>query len=291
MRIGNRRKNLIILAATIIGSLIVVITQVYRAGPEEIGVWFYSKDFPNMQTSIVDRLIQRNINTIYFAAPDDRTGWNDPVKSSQYVSFIEYARSKGMKVYAVTLEDPLFVLMTDRELNATFGGFISKTKHLFDTYIIDVEPHAIDILYPDHDPPYKGNEKYYLQKYVQMSRVLRNIADKHEVKYIDTIPPYYHANMKEVGIAGGINALSSHDINVMAYAGTIEDILDSTSKMRADSSKRLVISINVTPESPDPALAKDEIPRALRTLKQESLSIGIWSAQNVVSLDARLFQV
>ncbi len=288
---GIVSKNTILVAA--IGFLIIllVITQTYRNNPHEIGVWFYSSDFTTVQTSMVDKLFERNINTIYFSAPNDKTGWDNPVKFSQYINFIDYARSKGMKVFAVTLEDPLFVLMKKDQLENVFGNFINKTKHIFDTYIIDVEPHAIDILYPDHKPSYKGNEKYYLEKYVQMSRILRNIADQYKVKYIDTIPPNYHVKMIQAGIAGGVNALSSHEINVLAYATTVEQVLDSTSMMRANSAKRLVISINVTPHSQEPVLAKDEIPRALKTLKQESLSIGIWSAQNVVNLDERLFQV
>jgi hypothetical protein len=35
-----------------------------------------------------------------------------------------------------------------------------------------------------------------------MSKILRSIADEHGVKYIDTVPPYYHAIMTNVGIIG-----------------------------------------------------------------------------------------
>lgn len=289
MRIAN--KSVILLTTISFLIVLLVITQIYRGGPDEIGVWFYSRDFTTVQTSMVDKLIERNINTIYFSAPNDRNGWDDPIKSSQYANFIDYARSKGMKVFGVTLEDPTYVLMTESELNAAFGGFISKTKDKFDTYVIDVEPHSINVKYPGQYPEYKDNVKYYLEKYIQMSKILRKIADNYGVKYVDTIPPNYHTQMINAGIAGGINQLSSHSVNLMAYEDTIEKVLDSISMMRADSAKRLVININVAPHSSDPALGKDQIPRALKTLKQESLSIGIWSAQDVVNLDARLFQI
>ena len=283
-------KHVIIVVAGL-AIVFVMIAKTNQGSPYEAGAWFYSRDFSQLQNSTVDKLLERNINTIYFSAANDRNGWQDPAKASQYVDFIDYARSKGMKVFAVTLEDPLFVLMTKEELESAFGSFISKTRHMFDTYVIDVEPHSINILYPDQYPEYKGNEKYYLEKYIQMSRALRNIADQHQVKYIDTIPPSYHSKMIQAGIAGGVNALSSHSINVMAYASSIEGILDSTSMIRADSTKRLVINVKVTPDQHDPMLAGDEITRALRTLKQESLSIGIWYATDVINLEARLFQV
>jgi hypothetical protein len=284
-------KDVIIIVVGVALISLIIIAKTYQGSSYEAGIWLYTRDFAQLQNSVIDKLLERNINTIYFSATNDKNGWDDPVKALQYANFIDYARSKGMKVFAVTLEDPLYVLMTEDELEDAFGNFINKTKHMFDTYVIDVEPHSIDLLYHDQYLAYKGNEKYYLEKYVQMSRTLRNIADQHKVKYIDTIPPSYHAKMIQAGIAGGVNALSSHSINVMAYANTIEGILDSTSKIRADSTKRLVINVKVTPDPHDPMLAGDEITRALKTLKQESLSIGIWYATDAINLDARLFQV
>jgi hypothetical protein len=264
----------------------------------EVGVWFYSSKFASVQNWMIDALLQRNINTIYFSEVGDGNGWDDPDKASQYTSFIKYARSNGMKVYAVVLEDPLYALMTESELNAAFSDFISKTKDMFDTYIIDVEIHAINTIYPNGDYlAYTGNEKFYLEKYVQMSKILRSIADEHGVKYIDTIPPQYHTQMIAAGIIGGINQLSSHSINVMAYDSTPEGIMTSISKILEESKIRLVININIAKDSEEPYLEAEGISWAIKTLKEQSLPIGIWYADHyllnldpTLSLDSTFFR-
>ena len=261
-------------------------------GSNEVGVWFYSSRFAPVQNWVIDELLQRNINTIYFSEVGDGNGWDDPDKALQYTSFINYARSNGMKVYAVALEDPLYALMTESELNAAFSDFISKTKDMFDTYIIDVEIHAINTIYPNGDYlAYLGNEKFYLEKYVQMSKILRSIADEHGVKYIDTIPPNYHTQMIAAGIIGGVNQLSSHSINVMAYESTLEKIMTSISKVLEESKIRLVININIAKDSWEPYLEGKGVSWTIKTLKEQSLPIGVWYAdQYLLNLDPILFR-
>jgi hypothetical protein len=240
---------------------------------------------------MVDNLLNKNINVIYFSDVNDGEGWNDRTKASQYTTFINYARSKGMEVYAVTLEDPKYVLMSESQLRTAFGGFISKTKDKFDTYIIDVEPHTINVKYGNEYPEWRTNQKYYLEEYVRMSKILRSIADEQGVQYIDTIPAHYHTRMKNLGIAGGVNELSSHSINIMAYESSTERIMSATSKVREESNKRLVINIKIAKDSADPNLEGQEITRAIKTLKQRSLPIGMWYADRYfLNLDPRLFQ-
>jgi hypothetical protein len=267
-------------------------------GSNEVGVWFYSSKFARLQNWIIDDLLQRNINTIYFSEVGDGDGWDDPAKASQYTSFINYARANGMKVFGVALEDPTYVLMNERGLNAAFGDFINKTKYMFDTYVIDVEVHSINTIYPKGEYlAYTGNEKFYLEKYIQMSKILRNIADEHGVRYIDTIPPSYHTQIIADGIAtDGVNQLSSHSINVMAYENTVEKTMTSISQILADSKIRLVININIAQESSEPYLEGQEIPQAIKSLKEQSLPIGIWYADHyllnpdpALNLDPTLF--
>jgi hypothetical protein len=267
-------------------------------GSNEVGVWLYSSKFARLQNWIIDDLLQRNINTIYFSEVGDGDGWDDPDKASQYTSFINYARANGMKVFGVALEDPTYVLMNERGLNAAFGDFINKTKYMFDTYVIDVEVHSINTIYPKGEYlAYTGNEKFYLEKYIQMSKILRNIADEHGVRYIDTIPPSYHTQIIADGIAtDGVNQLSSHSINVMAYENTVEKTMTSISQILADSKIRLVININIAQESSEPYLEGQEIPQAIKSLKEQSLPIGIWYADHyllnsdpALNLDPTLF--
>jgi hypothetical protein len=267
-------------------------------GHNEVGVWLYAKDYTRVQNWMIDELLQRNINTIYFSEVGDGNGWDDPDKASQYTSFINYARSKGMKVFAVTLEDPGYVLMSEDRLRQDFGNFIAKTKNSFDTYIIDVEPHAINLFYGDDYPEWSTNKKYYLDNYVRMSKILRSIANEHGVRYIDTIPPSYHEEMKSVGITSGVNALSSHAIHLMAYQNTVEKTMSSINQILADSKIRLVININIAQESEEPYLEGQQIPQAINTLKGQSLPIGIWYADHyllnldpALNLDATLFSL
>jgi hypothetical protein len=260
-------------------------------GINEVGVWFYSSKFALVQTWMVDELLERNINTIYFSEVGDGNGWDDPDKASQYITFINYARSNGMKVYAVALEDPLYALMSESELNAAFGDFISKTKYMFDTYIIDVEVHAINTIYRGEEYlAYTGNEKFYLEHYIQMSKILRRIADEQGVKYIDTIPPYYHTQMITSGIIGGVNNLSSHSINLMAYYNNLEKIMTSISKILEESKIRLVININITRDSEEPYLEPEDLLWVIKALKNQSLPLGIWYAnQYLLNLDPIIF--
>jgi hypothetical protein len=272
--------TLIFLSPALVGVSLATTTNTASSPDEssEMVVWFYTGDFSRIRNSMVDNLLQKNINTIYFSDLDDGKGWYDSTKVSQYTSFIGYARSNGMKVYAVTLEDPKYVLVSDEELREAFESFITKTRYVFDAYVIDVEPHTINVKYGNQYPQWNTSQKYYLENYVRMSKILRSIADEHGVKYIDTIPPYYHAIMTNAGITGGVNQLSSHSINVMAYESTIEHIMNSTSKIRQESNIRLVINIKIAKDPRDDYLEGQEIPRAIETLKEQLLPIGIWYA-------------
>lgn len=260
----------------------------------EMGVWFYAADFaPQERNAAVDKLIQRKINTIYFSV--EGGGWDNPEKTEQYRAFIDYAMSKGMKVIVAGLEDPTYVLLSQQKITSDFSALIEKvrtaTDGKIDTFVIDVEPHSINIVYPnDNYPTFQGNEKYYLDNYVRMSKILRSVADKYGVKYIDTIPPNYHAKMIAAGLQGGVNQLSSNSINLMAYQATVEKTLNSIANVRADSKIRLVININVTLTPYDPALKGSELTSAIQTLKEQSLPIGIFSAKDVVKLDPSLFK-
>ena len=66
--------------------------------------------------------------------------------------------------------------MSDEELREAFGSFITKTRDVFDTYVIDVEPHTINVKYGNQYPQWNTNQKYYLENHVRMSKILRSLA-------------------------------------------------------------------------------------------------------------------
>jgi hypothetical protein len=60
----------------------------------EEGVWFYADYWKGPLTNlIVDDLVKRKINTIYFSAPNNG-GWDNSSKVFNYVDFINYARAR-----------------------------------------------------------------------------------------------------------------------------------------------------------------------------------------------------
>jgi len=240
--------------------------------PKERAVWYYTKDYHPILLPHVDAFVRKQINTLYMstgADGDPQGGWDsDPTKRQQYIDFINYAKSKGLKVFGSTLEDPSFVLSDEAGLRNWFGGYVTNTKEFYDTYIIDVEPHTINLIYGNQYPSWTYNKRYYYDNYIRMSRILRQIADEEGVRFIDVIPPWYHAEMVNLGIAGGCNNLSGHSINLMAYSTTATKILSDTKKIRTEvgPNHRLLIAFNIDSANGDPYVLLKNIARTIKTL-------------------------
>jgi hypothetical protein len=239
----------------------------------EIGVWFYANKYlQNIPKDIVDRLGAKDINTIYFAGTDQED-WDNQSSRRFYSDFIQYAKEKGMKVYAVTLEDPSFALKTSLELEKTFRQFIGSTRDLFDTYVIDVEPHAI--LGPDPDT--------FIPEYVRMSHILGRIAQDEKVRYVDTVPFWYHALIKQIGISSGLDILASDSVNLMDYTYTSDQTLENIKQIDAEVKKPISISIKITPGQQAPQLKTSELSKAIEELNSQSLNFTIYEAQYILS--------
>jgi hypothetical protein len=239
----------------------------------DIGVWFYANKYlQNIPKDIVDRLGAKDINTIYFAGTDQED-WDNQSSRRVYSDFIQYAKGKGMKVYAVTLEDPSFALKTSVELEKTFRQFIDSTRDLFDTYVIDVEPHAI--LGPDPDT--------FIPEYVRMSHVLGRIAQDEKIRYVDTVPFWYHALIKQIGISSGLDILASDSVNLMDYTYTSDQTLENLKQINAEVKKPISISIKITPGQQAPQLKTSELSKAIEELNSHSLNFTIYEAQYILS--------
>jgi hypothetical protein len=239
----------------------------------EIGVWFYAhKYLLNIPKDIVDQLGAKGINTIYFAGTDQED-WDNQSSRRVYSDFIQYAKEKGMKVYAVTLEDPSFASKTSVELEKTFRQFIDSTRDLFDTYVIDVEPHAI--LGPDPDT--------FIPEYIRMSHILGCIAQDEKIRYLDTVPFWYHALIKQIGISPGLDILASDGVNLMDYTYTSDQTLENIKEIEAEVKKPVTISIKITPGQQAPQLKTSELSKAMGELNSLSLNFTIYEAQYILS--------
>jgi hypothetical protein len=248
--------------------------------PLQEAVWLYTYYWHDQLThSLVDNLLARKINTIYFSAPQVG-GWDNSSRVSDYLNFINYAKTKGMQVYGVTLEDPSFVFMTQAQLTNIFGSFINKTASVFDTYVIDVEPQAM-----------AGADLHvYLPRYVTMSGILRNIADQFHKQIIDTVPTWYNMALKQIGISIGLNALSSNRINLIDYTYGSQSILNNISDLRTDLSTPYIVNLMITPGQGAPQLSGQEIKQTIITLKANLLPLALDDAHYIMRLNSSLFQ-
>jgi len=253
----------------------------------EMGVWLYVHCYYDLDYGLVDEFLSRNINTIYFSVQndDDCEGWDDPALFQKYADFIEFARSQGMNVYAVTLEKPYYIKQNYDELEDSFGNFINKTKEIFDTYVIDVEPYDIEGgAEPDAGP------NVYVPEYIEMSKNLRSIADDYGVKYIDTVPDWFHTDIKNTGLKEGLDALYGDGVNIMTYHTTAEEVLSKINDIRTEVIKPYVISIKITEGLDAPTLQENEISKTINLLRALSIPIGLFEADGILQLPISFFQ-
>ena len=247
----------------------------------EKGVWFYANYYRDaIPLSIVEELLARNFNTIYFAGTTTAE-WNNVSIASKYIDFINYARSHRMNVFVVTLEDPDFAMKSESTLRLTFEDFISATDRLFDTYIVDVEPHSL----PGADPC------IFIPQYIRMSAILAKIASEYDVKYIDTVPTWYNTAIIECGISSGLDILSSNSLILMDYTNSTKQTLYNLRQIRSDEiDKSYVVSIKITPGHGSPQLMGKEIPRTIQAFQAESIPIALYEARYTLKQNVDLFR-
>ena len=75
----------------------------------------------------------------------------------------------------------------------------------------------------------------------------------------------------------------------MDYTSTVDDLLLEITNIRVEVTKPYVVSIKVTTGHGDPHLKKQDIPKAIDTLLQNSLSIGFYEASGVMQFRVNLF--
>jgi hypothetical protein len=258
------------------------------SNPQQLqqAVWLYADYYSNdtksssiLNDSTIDTLLARKVNTIYFSAPVDE-GWKNASIASKYIGFINDARLKSIKVYGVIMQDPKYIFETEAELRQAFGDFVRATQGIFDTFITDIEPHTL----PGADP------NVFLPQYIKMSSILADVAKQYHVKYIDTVPAWYHQAIKDLGISPGLDSLSSNSIVLMDYTYNTERTLQNIDQIRLDVTKPYIVSIKIAPGQGDPQLMRSEINKTICTLRTNSLPIVLYDVQYLLRQDPKLFQ-
>ncbi len=238
-------------------------------GQLEKGVWFYANSFGDIiPFTIIDQLANLNINTIYFAGTTI-SDWKNLKKFQIYSDFICYAHSKGLNVYAVTLEDPVFAFSDKEQIQEEFRNFILLTKSLFNTFMIDVEPHTLRL----SDP------LVYVPQYIRMSLALEEISNEYNVTYVDTVPYWYHFVIKNIGISPGLNILGGDRINLMDYTYTAKQSINNANAVLHEIHKPVIISIKTTPGYGDPFLNNEELKSTMKYFENNSIPVGLFELQ------------
>lgn len=244
----------------------------------ERGAWFYPQEFDKaLNKTLLKDLVHRNINVIYFSI-GDATNLSAQTLH-RYRMFIELAKKTGINAYAVVLEDPSFVNAGSSDLRGKFEDIIKLTKNMFNVFIVDVEPQVV----------HGSNPENYLHKYVTMSSVLRKVADKHHVKYYDTVPDWYQTKMKNIGILDGLNSLSSSGIYLIDYSSNVTQIITRLDAIKSDVNKCIVLNFKINPSGNEPYLNSSQIPSVISYLKARESGFGIFKAIDLVGLPQNLF--
>ena len=238
----------------------------------ETGVWFYANRYVDaIPKDIVDKLAAWQINTIYFAGTD-MEDWDNKTSRKVYADFIRYARGQGMNVYGVTLEDPYFALKDAQELEESYWLFINSTRDLFDTYVIDVEPHAV--LGPDVNS--------FIPAYIKMSHILSQVSKEEQVRYIETVPYWYHTLIRQMGLSPGLDILASDVVNLMTYTYTSNQTLENIKKIQSEISKPITVSIKITPGQDAPHIKSNDLSRIIDLFNSHKLDFTLYEAQYIL---------
>lgn len=225
----------------------------------ERGTWIYWKKTPSLlTTTTLDELQRKGVNLVILGGIQP-TLRSDPL-FPKIQGFLAQARTRGMRAYASTFEDPSWVNKTEAELRNRLSATVAASRDLFDAFVTDCEPHAVP----------GANPAVYIPKYLRFSQILSSQARLDGVRLGETIPPWYHQKIKDPAAGNdprGLDALGSDFVVLMAYTSSsslFQKMLDGTAYEGAitQTAKPKNVAINVRPGG-DPYFAGSEIPDAL----------------------------
>jgi hypothetical protein len=244
----------------------------------EVGTWLYFSEFNKIDKKIIKGLKEKNFNTLYLSL---KFKDGDYLFGNDIKNFIASAKKQGFKIYAVILQDPVFIFANRTELRSSFGNIVKDSRHVFDGYIVDVEPHTKD----------KANPQLYLMRYLSMSKLIHKIADHYNVNYFDTVPIWYHEEMKKIGIKDGLSSLFSDRLYLLDYESSVDEIMNKYSAIRDELNKCTIVNIKLTPGFDEPNLNPSEISNAINSIKKTGAGIGIFEAFYSLTLNSTFFQL
>ena len=243
----------------------------------ELGTWLYFSEFNKIDKKIIKALKEKNINTLYLSL---KYKDGDYLFGNDIKNFVASAKKQGFKIYAVILQDPVFTFADNTELRHSFGGMVKDSRHIFDGYIVDVEPHTNN----------RADPEMYLKSYVNRSIPCLSIADHYNVQYFDTVPIWYHEEMKKIGIKSGLSSLFSDRLYLLDYESSVDKIMNKFSAIKDELNKCTIVNIKLTPGFGEPNLEPSEMSNAISTIKKTGSGIGIFEASYLLTLNSTSFK-
>jgi hypothetical protein len=242
----------------------------------ELGTWLYFSEFKKIDKKIIKGLKEKHFNTLYLSLKYQDGAY---IFGNDLKNFVAYAKKQGFKIYAVILQDPVFIFANSTELRRSFGNIVKDSRHVFDGYIVDVEPHTKN----------RSDPQLFLTRYLNMSKLIHEIADHYDVKYFDTVPIWYHEEMKKIGIKDGLSSLFSDRLYLLDYESSVDKIMNKYSAIKDELNKCAIVNIKVTPGFGEPNLDASEILNAINSIKKTGAGIGIFEAFYTLKLNSTSF--
>ena len=265
--------------------------------PKEKGAFLYWSSAYNsgnrtlIETSTVDMLISKGINTIYLSGFSAST-WDYPEKFTYFKNFIAYAKSQNVVVYGMIFEDPSFVVKTDEFIQTRMQDILLKTGNLgISGYVTDVEVHTISSLYPQYPSFYldEATTKYYLDNYMRIHQVMYDTIQSANKKlgFAFCCPYWYQSRLITAGYSNGLDSVPSNFVNTMIYTTTASSMLSRLNTI-IDIEKPIVVSINIK-NSGDPYFSPSEFELAKVILhnlygEKEILGYSIYETKTLLEL-------
>jgi hypothetical protein len=116
-----------------------------------------------------------------------------------------------------------------------------------------------------------------------MSHILSRVSQEEGIRYIDTVPYWYHTVIRQMGISPGLDILASDGVNLMTYSYTSNQTLENIKKIQSEIKKPVTISIKITPGQKAPHLKTSELSETIDEFNLQRLNFTIYEAQFILS--------
>lgn len=199
---------------------------------------------------VIDTFSEQGIKSIFITAPS----WNLKTdEEKRYREFIDYANSKGILLYGLTLQDATYLLRYDflNYCTSFFDLIIQRySKYNFKGFVIDIEPHTL--------ADWQSQQEFYLKKLSALSINLHKIARTRNTTFSLCVPYWYNKIILNFDNRG-INIFSCDFLVLMVYLNRIDVILNKVIQLANDLNSPLTVAVNINQVSSSPYISLNDL--------------------------------